>query len=304
MSQIVDFLYPARNFIPWKRHALKRESIAPPPFFIIGSGRSGTTLLRRILIQNPEIHIPPETYVLGKMVVLFQRNASMRWSNLVNLMLATIEYQTDFSTFNIPNLNELALGLRGIPATERTLSNIVDQFYRYHAMKQGVNCTIWGDKTPLNTLNVESIHKLFPEAKYIYLVRNGYDVVYSYCKTGLYTSYKEAANRWRRSNEKALKFKTKNGKNIFQVKYENIVTNPSRVVPDIFSFLGVSYRKEYLTNPANIKMGDVEKKPHHYNIEGKILGNRIGMGKRKIPDEEIESIKSILMPIQKRLGYE
>ena len=36
------------------------------PFFIIGSGRSGNTLLRTILETHPEVHIPPETYVIGK----------------------------------------------------------------------------------------------------------------------------------------------------------------------------------------------------------------------------------------------
>ena len=34
------------------------------PFFIIGAARSGNTLLRRVLYAHPEIHIPPETFVL------------------------------------------------------------------------------------------------------------------------------------------------------------------------------------------------------------------------------------------------
>lgn len=40
------------------------------PFFIIGSGRSGNTLLRRILTKKNGIVIPPETYVLGKVIRL------------------------------------------------------------------------------------------------------------------------------------------------------------------------------------------------------------------------------------------
>jgi len=34
----------------------------PPPFFIVGCPRSGTTLLRRMLDAHPEIGVAPETH--------------------------------------------------------------------------------------------------------------------------------------------------------------------------------------------------------------------------------------------------
>ena len=35
------------------------------PFFIIGPDRSGNTLMRRVLEAHEDVHIPPESYVLG-----------------------------------------------------------------------------------------------------------------------------------------------------------------------------------------------------------------------------------------------
>ena len=40
------------------------HSISEQPFFILGSGRNGSTLLASILNSNPNILIPPEQYVL------------------------------------------------------------------------------------------------------------------------------------------------------------------------------------------------------------------------------------------------
>src|SRR4051794_12157542 len=41
------------------------------PFFIIGAGRSGTTLLRLILTGHSRLQIPPETWFLEELVTRF-----------------------------------------------------------------------------------------------------------------------------------------------------------------------------------------------------------------------------------------
>ena len=41
------------------------------PFFIVGSSRSGTTLLRLILCGHSRLHIPPETWFIADLVDRF-----------------------------------------------------------------------------------------------------------------------------------------------------------------------------------------------------------------------------------------
>ena len=42
------------------------------PFFIIGSPRSGNTLLRRLLTAHSQLHVPPETVVLRECILRFR----------------------------------------------------------------------------------------------------------------------------------------------------------------------------------------------------------------------------------------
>lgn len=94
------------------------KNVRANPFFIIGSGRSGNTLLRRIIVQSPGIHIPPETYVLLSLVKLFRQNNHLLWRQIVNLMLANIEYNSEFDTFLLKNIRKLATELYETPEKE------------------------------------------------------------------------------------------------------------------------------------------------------------------------------------------
>jgi hypothetical protein len=304
LEKTKDYLSPIKNFIPWKRHKLNGTQLESSPFFIVGSGRSGTTLLRRILIQNPSVHIPPETYVLGRMIRTCRRNGGLVWHDFIHLILAKLEHHNEFYTFNISNLGELYRELRHVPENKRTLAFIVDSLYHFHANKIGVNCDVWGDKTPMNSLYVDEINKLFPNAKFIFMVRNGYDVVYSYFKNGMYDKCYNATMRWKESNEKVLNFQNKYPDKVHRIYYEDMVSNPKKYVPPVFSFLNIDYKEEFLHSSTKKQMGDVEKLSHHYNINKKINTNSIGKGRDKIPTKELKKVDVIINSLNKRLGYD
>lgn len=289
--------------LPWKRSKLhdKRNKIAP--FFIVGSGRSGTTLLRRILIQNPAVHIPPETYVLGRLVRIYKQNAGLKWPLLVNLVLSTFEYHKDFYTFNI-SLAELSRQLKNCPKEKQTLAYILDCFYRFHAEKNGTPCTLWGDKTPQNSFHLENLIKVFPNAKFIFLIRNGYDVTYSYYKNNMYDTCYEATMRWKESNENVLRFRKKYPHKVFSIKYEDMVSDAEKYVPSIFSFLNVHFEKSYLKVTQRKKMGDVEALSHHYNIQNKINNTSVGKGKRKIPEDQFNLVEPLIESMNSLLEYD
>ena len=59
-----DLWWRSRRIVTGQRVPLNRDE-GYRPFFIVGSGRSGNTLMRRVLQTSPELHIPPETFVLG-----------------------------------------------------------------------------------------------------------------------------------------------------------------------------------------------------------------------------------------------
>src|SRR5699024_1301675 len=113
--------------------------------FIIGSGRSGNTLLRRLLMERANIYIPPETYVLGRVINQFRQLRFMAWRDLVRNSLSLLDYHAEFETFSIDSLRGLSLELNDLPKAERSLAVVLNRFYLYCARANGRAPVVWGD---------------------------------------------------------------------------------------------------------------------------------------------------------------
>jgi hypothetical protein len=88
------------------------------PFFIVGSGRSGMTLLRRFLIAIDGVHIPPETYVLGPVIGQFWQLRSLRWQELVPILLSRFQFHPEFRAFGLESLLPLVEQLKNTPRSQ------------------------------------------------------------------------------------------------------------------------------------------------------------------------------------------
>ncbi len=118
------------------------------PFFIIGSGRSGNTLLRAVLQAHPAIHIPPETHVLRSVVRAWRWYCRfLRWDDLVRVVLARFEYAKDWHVFDL-RLGELCRRLADAAPPSRNLAAVLDSIYRAHIARHKPAATRWGDKRP------------------------------------------------------------------------------------------------------------------------------------------------------------
>jgi protein-tyrosine sulfotransferase len=275
------------------------------PTFIIGSGRSGNTLLRRILFNDPSIYIPPETYVLGKSIDKFSRFAKTDWDNLVRITLSEFSLSRDFHFFPTQNLRPLYLALLDVSPDERSYAVIVDKFYMFMATQIKSGATRWGDKTPLNVFALSKIDAVFPGAKYIHLVRDGYDVTASYMKMQGAGDAKGAAERWRLANDLCEVFiRAKGAEAVMQVKYEDIVLTPDMVVPSICTFLGMVYSDSLLKAPSHPEqLGDMTMS-HYKGVDKAISQGSIGKGRNSLNETQINLIEPIVEPMNQKYGYE
>lgn len=304
LHEYYDFLQNIKALNPFDNHTITKD-IGCNPFFIVGSGRSGNTLLRRIMVQSPGIHIPPETYVLPSLIKLYRQNSHLLWRQLVNLMLANIEYYPEFDTFKLSSLRELAAKLYDIPEDQRSLALIIDEFFRFHAVKTGKQCDRWGDKTPLNTLFLDRISSVFPKAQYVNIVRDGIDVAYSYVDTGLYDELEAAGKRWKESIIKADKFISKNPSSVLTIHYEDLVSNPEPTVQQVCNFLQIQYHDSMLSVDQDRQdtMGDVEMRNHHYNIKKPITTSSIGKGRKNLSAGEKSKLNKLFGEELDKKGY-
>ncbi|REL31131.1 sulfotransferase family protein [Thalassotalea euphylliae] len=261
------------------------------PFFIIGSGRSGNTLLRRLLNNHSQLYIPPETYVLGRIIGHYIRHPSLTWQELVFLTLSNFQFDEEFSTFHLPSLNKLAIELKTLPQDKQSLAMILNSFYKFYQSHHKLQGKRWGDKTPYNTFHLDRIMGVFPTAQFIHIVRNPYDATSSYLKSGIYNKFEDAAERWFQSVELSCQFGRKYPLQYIEINYNVLVTSPELTLRKICEFLQVSFEDNMLKAPPTL-LGDVEEHSHHANVMQDINTQHIGKGLKSLSSDQIKYIQS------------
>ena len=272
------------------------------PFFIIGSGRSGNTLLRSILSGNSDISIPPESYRIPFAIKKFHIFNNRDWEDIVPQVLKEFEDCKEFYTWEI-DIRDAQKRLENIADSKRTLSNIFDELFCTYAEKHSPGSKIWGDKTPMNTLYLDWIGTVFPRSKFIHIIRDGRDVASSYLKMERYDTILEAANRWINSIESAQSFGSKIKENYIEIRYEELVTKPEEVIKDTCDFLDIDYDSKMLDHTKQVKkLGDTDKE-HHSNLSKPISSDSVGKWRNNLSESDQESITKLLHKHLQRLGY-
>ncbi|WP_172379443.1 sulfotransferase family protein [Vibrio sp. Vb339] len=267
----------------------RNENISP--IFIIGAGRSGNTLLRRILNQHSEVAIPPETYVLGVASMQHTAMPHVGWHTMVTTILGNFQFHPDFYTFKISNLNELHQSLKCLPKSEQSFARIINEYYLNYLDFHGIAARRWGDKTPLNVFYLDNIKNTFPKSQFIHIVRDPVDSVSSFIDAKLYSSTEEAIDRWVKAIELAEEFNINNKNSCIMVYYSDLVTKPEETISGICDFLDVSYEESMMQHSSK-DLGDVNLLPHHANVNKPITPDSIGKGYGKLNYHDISILKN------------
>jgi len=178
--------------------AAKPGDLSCQPLFIISAGRSGTTLLRSMLVAGGQIAIPPETHIIHILPVKFRAYRALGWEDLAKLMIAEFESNPSFGLWDI-NLAPAYQKTLNLPEDQRSLAKIINEVYLTYAAQKIPNAKMWGDQSPIHTFFYPYISKVFPQAKYIHMLRDGRDVISSMVTKESDQYIKEAVHRWKTS---------------------------------------------------------------------------------------------------------
>ncbi len=264
-------------------------------FFIVGVGRSGSTLLRAMLCSHPNVSIPPEFYGFRGLVRTFNLYACEDWLSLVQEMVCYLEKVDDFDTWSV-DLKALQKELNQIPKTDRNLQSFIHCLYHFYAQTHFPNSSCLGDKTPLNTKNLDWISLVYPNAKFILMERDGKDVALSLKQSKLVETLTAGAERvvaYRRLWDSFLRKRPRT--NFITIQYANLVTSPEVELQKVSSFLGITFDKKMLDfNNAFSKLGDTQKYRHHANVGRKLNVDSIGRWRRELNVKEVKLLDNIL----------
>lgn len=313
-----------RRRVPFLGYPLRKEERFRP-FFVIGVGRSGNTLFRRILTSHSRLHIPPETFVLGETVTKFQHYSKrMSWRELVYFTFSQLEFHPEFDTFDLW-LGPLVQRAVHWPRKQRSLSHLLDAFFRFHARQHAPEKDVlrWGDKTPLNSLDdalvrgdeprrlgagvpetLERLLRVFPDAQFLRIYRDGVDVVHSHLRGGFFRGVDDAAKRWLHVMRQTQNFEDRHPERCHQVRYEQLVGSPAETVRGVCAFLEVDFEPAMLASEGIAKrLGDVAAWSWHEQVGKPIDPARVGNGRRFLTPAERERLQALIGEELARLGY-
>ena len=213
----------------FKTDSLLEDS--PPVPFVVGIGRSGTTLLRLMLDAHPDLAVPPETYFIPQVALACKHSLSPSETFLETL--SAHERWPDFDlslkrlTAEIQSLNPFAL------------SRALRTFYQLYAERFGKSR--WGDKTPDYKGNMLLIQQLLPEARFIHLIRDGRDVALSVKDLFFGPNSVSEAAMWWETGIKETRYKARKIHHYLEVHYEDLVLSPERMLRKICEFIELEW---------------------------------------------------------------
>ena len=272
------------------------------PFpFVVGSGRSGTTLLRAILAANPVLSVPPESYVLERLLGV--RRRLERDGRLdAPAFLRELDEDVRFRQWGLPTsavADELAAG------GPTDLAGGVRAVYAAYAHAEGR--TRWADKTPLYVLSVLPLADLLPEAVFVHLVRDGRDVATSYLGVPFGPrTLLGAAARWRRHVQAGRAAGSVLGPGRYlEVRYEDLVADPEPVVRAICDLAGLTWDPAMLDHSARAEQL-LANTAHRSHVSGMTQPLTPGMRdwRTELSEHDQGVVWAVAGDVLAELGYE
>ena len=196
------------------------------PFFIVGAERSGTTLLRLILGHHPEI-TPCNEFDYAV--------AELPWEDA--------DHWPDADAYRAWVVNDRRYKLSGCEIDQST--DFPGQIRSFLGQAR---------KRPEQTLFGAVVHRKFhhlvriwPQAKYIHLVRDPRNVAASVMKMGWAGTAWHGPDEWFRVERCWDLLRAKISPSSFiEIRYEDFIAEPEQTVKEICGFLGVDYEPDMM----------------------------------------------------------
>jgi protein-tyrosine sulfotransferase len=281
-----------------------------PMLFILGKGRSGTSLLQNLLDANPAIIGGPESKFA---VVFYPRFAHIKkWKESDIIDFVELLYiEPLFATLWHIDKNELTKALLSV--VEYADYSFLCKMVYYQMRKGKENLLYISDKNPEYVLYLDTIVKMFPEAKFIHIVREPRDNIYSQITSFKVKNTVFRAYQWVKYNEIVEERKKKEPSKYLTVLYEKLVENTEGTMKSVCEFLQVPFVNEMVQNQGpewltthQERKGIVESdKMIHRNLLKPISTSNIGKWKNKLDPYDRAVTEAITADFARKVyGYE
>jgi hypothetical protein len=224
-----------------------------PFVFIVGCARSGTTLLQRLMDAHPQIAVINQSRWITRYLkkrTLLTPDGRMT-PKLISKVLANDRFhRLGVSQEEVERLSRTAEAM--------SYAHFVSGVFDLYGQARGK--PLVGDKTPRYVRNIGALAELWPQAKFVHLIRDGRDVGLSTVNwkkkaaklARRFTTWHEhplitAAVRWRWNVRLGQEAGAPLGTGVYyELRYEALVARPAEECAKLCAFLGVPYGEAML----------------------------------------------------------
>ncbi len=283
-------------------------------FFIIGNPRSGTTLLRLMLTVHPKIHVPPECgFIIWWKKKYFHEGRIIELSK-INRIIDDLRSSKKFEFWRL-DYDEIQESFRRLDSI--SYETICTALYTLHANKAGKTNALLGDKNNFHTKHIPELNKIFPECKFIHIVRDGRDVAASYLALNkseatsdyyprLNKNIQAIAQEWSENIKIVSRsLKDLHHSRFVEVKYEDLVSEPQKTLVRLCAHLGVEFTDTMLDYHIINKRDNLEpieflawKSRILKQVDNSSIGRYKNLGK-----DNLRLFENIAMKSLSRYGY-
>jgi len=308
LRKFIDY----HSFEPHPNVGQMCDRFAQNPIFICGSMKSGTTLLIQLLDNHSDLFVLPGDSHFFNQYNTWKRNdfnsIMDAWiHSLINpsgkepfwFLGPDLETLADFSKYLYYFLNQtsyeifVCVVMAAYAAIGNDESNLPEKKY-------------WVEKTPSNELHVPFLIQKFPDAKFIHIVRDPLENLVSLMKLNELRkrnlSIYENAFHMKKQFKAGRKNQKKMGEKKYHIiKYEELVSEPEKILKEICEFLNITFEKTLQEPTENGVSAMSNSMFKNSRVRGKILDQS---NKQRFKKHlETTTINDILSIFEKEASY-
>lgn len=276
-----------------------------PSFFVVGTGRCGTTLLQAMLMSHPDVRIPPETQFFDHLDPVRLGFPDPLPDDAVDDYLRRVgEGRGAVFLDAVPGvLDAYAAAVReGLRDAGAQFAWVCDR------LASGQTGDVLGEKTPQHWRYLDRVLALAPEAKVVHLCRDPRDVVAGLMDMDWWhgRSVRRTAKHWRRALSDALAWDARLGPARHRiVRYEDLVADPGAVLTDLAGFLGIGFEPAMLAFQRSAEHAFHPEEDSYKGLTRSALDrSRVGRYRDRLSPFEIRVIeREVGRALMSELGY-
>jgi hypothetical protein len=275
------------------------------PVFVVGYGRSGTTMLRLMLNRHPELAILSETDFAKRVwerrwALSLARDPYRAFQQLLDRFICDIRESPERDDFKLDFDAYRQAVLSQPPALNNFISVLGTIWKEQHGKAR------WGEKDPNHTRYLRLLHRMFPNMKAVHIVRDPRDVAASFVHSemGAPTDPLVHALLWSDSNNAVADLPPDTASQVLSVRYEDLTERTADVLTGVCHHLGIPYVSSMLHFHHDAQRFAPDRlQPWMRRLGRPLDGTSVGRWHADLPATDAAIIESVLQPQMQHYGY-